>query len=228
MNTSDAKAENTPTESASSFFRTNQGLLYLTLIAALPAFVLSLMIGLNPGFTAVLLVLFFLVAYGIDRLRSRGGPATRKGLGSITGTGVLAAIAVFVLIQAVPYGRSHSNGKIVAEPKWPNDRIRSLVVRACYDCHSNEVTYPAYANVAPISWLVQDHVSSGRSSVNFSNFRGGGEGADNVIETIERGSMPPGYFTRFGLHKRAKLSKAEITELIAALKAMPEFQGRGG
>jgi hypothetical protein len=64
--------------------------------------------------------------------------------------------------------------------------------------------------------------------VNFSDFHAGGEGADNVVEVIKEGSMPPGYFTRFGLHKQAKLTKGEIAELVASLQAMPEFKGSRG
>ena len=39
--------------------------------------------------------------------------------------------------------------------------------------------------------------------------------------------MPPSYFTRFGLNKQAKLSKAEIGSLVARLENMPEFRKRG-
>ena len=31
----------------------------------------------------------------------------------------------------------------------------------CYDCHSNETTWPWYARVAPVSWLVVRDVKRG-------------------------------------------------------------------
>ena len=143
--------------------------------------------------------------------------------------GALAAVVVFVLIQLVPYGRSHGNGPVIAEPAWPSTEVRSLMVSACFDCHSNEVSYPAYSNIAPLSWLVAEHVKDGREALNFSNFKAGTEAAGNVIETISERSMPPPYFTRFGRHPQAKLSKAEISTLLTALRKMPEFEeGRGG
>ena len=43
-----------PNTSARSFLRTNQGLLYLAVVLAVPAFILSLLIGLNPAFTAAI------------------------------------------------------------------------------------------------------------------------------------------------------------------------------
>ena len=102
------------------------------------------------------------------------------------------------------------------------------MVRACFDCHSNEVKFPWYSNVAPVSWIISEHINDGRAAVNFSNLAVGGEGAGNVIEVIRDASMPPGYFTRFGLHGQAKLSKAEIVIVIAGLRRMPEFQERNG
>lgn len=224
-------ANNLPEKTGQSFirsngFRSNQGLLYMALILAVPAYILSLLIGLNPIFTTGLLVLFLGVAFVVRRWRSSRSAKSTNAPGNVSITGVIAAVAVFVLIQAVPYGRSHSNGAVVKEPAWATSETRSLMVRACYDCHSNQVKYPAYSNIAPLSWLIAEHVSDGRSAVNFSNFKAGGEAAGNVIEVIQEGSMPPSYFTRFGLHKQAKLTKAEIATLIASLKTMPEFKGR--
>jgi hypothetical protein len=100
------------------------------------------------------------------------------------------------------------------------------MVRACFGCHSNEVEYPAYASVAPISWVVQSHVSEGREKVNYSEFNSRQRGADETVEVIEEGSMPPGYYTQFGRHPEAKLTTAEVAELIAGLKATPGLSER--
>jgi hypothetical protein len=62
---------------------------------------------------------------------------------------LLGAVALFALIQVVPYGRSHTNPPVQSEPKWDSPQTRALAVRACYDCHSNETTWPWYTNVAP-------------------------------------------------------------------------------
>jgi len=219
-----------PDSSNSSFLRSNALALYLVLIAAVPAFALSLLIGMNVVFTTFIMLLFAGATLLIqNRRRSRGSDGSRVDtVAGVVVSGLVAAVAVFVLIQAVPYGRSHSSGAIVAEPKWPDAATRELVVRACFDCHSNQVKYPWYSNVAPISWVVAEHVGDGREAVNFSDLKAGGEGVGNVVESIKEGSMPPGYFTRFGLHKQAKLTKAEIAKLLASLQAMPEFKERRG
>jgi hypothetical protein len=48
---------------------------------------------------------------------------------------------LFVVAQAVPYGRSsHSNPPTTAEPRWDSPQTRALAKRACFDCHSNLTT----------------------------------------------------------------------------------------
>ena len=132
-----------------------------------------------------------------------------------------ATLGTMVAIQAIPYGRAHSNPPITGEPDWATPRTRELMVRACFGCHSNEVEYPAYASVAPISWVVEAHVAEGREKVNYSEFDSRQRGTDETIEVIEEGSMPPAYYTRFGRHPEAKLTSTEIQELIAGLRATP-------
>lgn len=48
--------------------------------------------------------------------------------------------------------------------------IKTLLKASCYDCHSNETIYPDYAYVAPISWMVNDHIKEGRKYLNFSEW----------------------------------------------------------
>lgn len=133
----------------------------------------------------------------------------------------LSGVVTFAAIQFVPYGRSHSNPPVTGEPRWANDRTRELMVNACFACHSNEIEYPRYASVAPISWMVQRHVDEGREDVNYSEFATDPGDADESVEAIEDGEMPPAYFTRFGLHPEADLTDREIAELIDGLRNTP-------
>lgn len=137
----------------------------------------------------------------------------------------VATLATFVAIQAIPYGRAHANPPVTQEPEWANDETRDLMVRACFGCHSNEVKYPAYASVAPISWVVQSHIDEGRGKVNYSEFDRRQREAHETLEVIAEGSMPPHYYTLFGLHPEAQLTEAEISTLIAGIKATPGLAG---
>ena len=178
--------------------------------------------GVLIGFPqiGVLLVPIAVISLYLVRRRTRAGKDTGRSEAIATAFYfALSTVAVLALIQAIPYGRTHSNPPVTGEPKWDSPRTRELTVRACYGCHSNEVDYPAYASVAPISWMVTSHVSEGREKLNFSTFDVSTHGADDAVETILDGSMPPSYYTRFGLHPEAKLTDAEIQELVAGLKA---------
>jgi hypothetical protein len=130
----------------------------------------------------------------------------------------LALFGAFLLMQLIPY--RISNPSLRNEPTWDSPRTRALAVRACYDCHSNEVKTPWYGKIAPVSWWLTNHVDEGRAALNFSDWKGpAGEGARNAAETVRDGSMPPSYFTWLGLHSKAKLTPAEKQELANGLSA---------
>ncbi|NQV07538.1 heme-binding domain-containing protein [bacterium] len=126
---------------------------------------------------------------------------------------------VAILIQAVPYGRNHSNPPVIAEPDWATPQTRALAVAACFDCHSNEAEYPWYSSVAPFSWAVQNHVEEGRRKLNFSEWDRPQREADESAETLLEGSMPPLYYTI--AHPGSRLTGAEKRELAAGFRATP-------
>jgi mono/diheme cytochrome c family protein len=123
----------------------------------------------------------------------------------------------FIAIQAVPYGRAHNNPPVLAEPQWDSTATRSLAAAACYDCHSNEVVWPWYTNIAPVSWLATRDVDEGRDKLNFSEWNRGDQETDELAEVIESGEMPPIYYG--WMHPAARLTDAEIQQLIAGLAA---------
>ena len=139
---------------------------------------------------------------------------------------LLPGAAVLAAVQLVPYGWSHPNPPVTGDAPWPSEQARRLARAACYDCHSNEVDWPAYSYVAPFSWLVRRDVEQGRDELNFSTWDGDDGDADDAAEAVADGSMPPG---RYGLlHPSARLSSQEAAELIAALEAMEGEDGNGG
>jgi len=80
---------------------------------------------------------------------------------------LVALIGVFAVIQLVPVDRS--NPPVESEaPATPG--VRSILRRACYDCHSNEAVWPWYSRIAPVSWLVARDVHEGRRELNFSTW----------------------------------------------------------
>ncbi len=51
-------------------------------------------------------------------------------------------ILLFLLIQLVPVWAVQTNPPVVSEPQWNSPQTRALAVRACFDCHSNQTTWP--------------------------------------------------------------------------------------
>lgn len=185
-------------------------------------FVGAWLIGLSSVYTVALVVVLAALSFAWMRVtmeRTGGFVSFVGAVGRVAATSVV----LLLVIQVLPMGRAHSNPPGSGEPDWSSPRTRELTVRACYSCHSNEVEWPWYSNVAPVSWAVSEHVDKGRAALNFSEFATDRGDADKAIEEIEEGSMPPAYYTRFGLHSDAELSEAEQAELIAGLRATPGF-----
>jgi hypothetical protein len=127
----------------------------------------------------------------------------------------LGGLGVFAAIQLVPYGWWHDNPTVTLEAPWPDAGSADIARESCYSCHSNETDWPVYSYVAPFSWLVRRDVESGRDELNFSTWdRDEGE-ADDAIESIVDGSMPPDRYT--AIHRGARLTDDEIDVLVEAL-----------
>ena len=130
--------------------------------------------------------------------------------------GAIGVVALLALAQLVPYGRDHSNPQVTREVRWDSPRTRQLAAGACFDCHSNLTDWKWYTNIAPVSWLVYNDVKGGREHLNFSEWdRSQGE-ADEVVEAVRDGSMPPLQYKP--LHSGARLSDAQRAELARGLE----------
>jgi hypothetical protein len=130
------------------------------------------------------------------------------------GIGVVLVLA----IQLVPYGRQHTNPPVSTEPAWPDPAVRQLAVRACFDCHSNETTWPWYSNVAPVSWLIQRDVDEGRQRLNFSDWGVPRQREREMAQIVLEGEMPPVYYG--WMHPSGILTSAETTALANGLSAL--------
>ena len=130
---------------------------------------------------------------------------------------LVALFVLFVLAQLVPYGRTHSNPPVTNEAPWTDPAVKKLAQVACYDCHSNETVWPWYANIAPMSWIMQWDVAGGREHLNFSQW-GTGSQEEDLAEAVRDGSMPLWFYVP--MHPKAKLTPAERTQLADGLQAL--------
>ena len=215
-------------ESIKAFFAANRVPALAAVLALLVALAgSSYLIGLDALFTVALFLLVVAATLGAYRLLSQAPivwiqPLQRSRL---LVSALIGPAAAGLAIQTIPYGRDYTNPPITGEPAWDSPETRALTVLACFDCHSNEVEYPWYSKIAPVSWAVRSHVDSGRSKVNYSEWDQPQREADESAETVIDGEMPPAYFTRF-THAEARLSDPELQQLIDGLEAT--FGGEDG
>jgi hypothetical protein len=132
---------------------------------------------------------------------------------------VLALFIALIVIQFFHPKKNISAGPfpqhIEAVYSVPAD-VKAVLVKACYDCHSDNTTYPWYSRVQPVSWWLANHVNEGKGELNFSQF--GAYSAkkqkhklEEVTEMVKEGEMPLNSYT--WMHGDAKLTDAEKTLL---------------
>ena len=99
---------------------------------------------------------------------------------------------------------------------------------ACYDCHSNETRYPWYSSIAPVSWMMAEHIEDGRKALNFSDWtkidpKIKTERLQRAIQLLDHGTMPKSSYML--IHKDSILNKDQKETLkqffIAEINKLP-------
>jgi hypothetical protein len=107
--------------------------------------------------------------------------------------------------------------RITGSPTWDNQQTQDLATRACAECHSNAPGWSWYANLAPLSWLVQRNVDSGRAAFDLSEWDVAQPRAARAADAVLNGSMPPAWSA--AIDSRMQLSDAERLALARGLQA---------
>ncbi len=134
---------------------------------------------------------------------------------------IIALIIIFIFLQFFPIVREIPAAtpqvdflSIKQTPAPIAEKIRS----SCYDCHSNETKYPAYARIQPLGWFVQNHIQEGRKELNFSTFASYDykrqlKKLEEAAEMVEQGDMPLDSYLL--AHGEANLSAQDRQQLSA-------------
>ena len=107
----------------------------------------------------------------------------------------------------------------------PSTEVNQLLKMACYDCHSNQPTFPWYANVAPVSWWIKHHIDEGSEHLNFSEWgtftpKRKHHKLEECVEMLEDGEMPMSSYT--WMHNESKLTDAQRLLLVNWFKGLKE------
>jgi len=134
---------------------------------------------------------------------------------------LLILVGIIVILQFIPSGRPDNNPvagqDIHNQIEVPVD-VSVIFKNACYDCHSQEVRYPWYSYVAPVSFLVSRDVKVGRAQLDFSLWedlskRKQLKALDEIATEVKEGNMPLPIYPP--LHPEAKLTQ-EDKDLVVA------------
>ncbi len=96
--------------------------------------------------------------------------------------------------------------------------VKSILAKACNDCHSNNTKYPWYTNIQPLHWFMDKHIIGGKKEMNLDEYTSRSlryqyKKMDDLKEQIKEGEMPLDSYT--WMHKNAKLTEEEKNKLIA-------------
>ena len=110
----------------------------------------------------------------------------------------IVALIALVIIQFIrPDKNIGDYSDIVAfetETK-PSEEVKAILKNNCYDCHSNTTVYPWYAEIAPFSFFLADHVEEGKEHLDFAKWESYSvkrkdHKLDELVEEVEEGEMP--------------------------------------
>ncbi len=105
-----------------------------------------------------------------------------------------------------------------------SNEVKTILENKCYDCHSNNTNYPWYAQISPVSLLINDHIVDGKKHLNLSawsdyTLKKKDHKLDELIEEVEEGHMPEDAYTLI----HGKLTSQEKEQLINWAKQAREL-----
>ncbi|MGB3608677.1 MAG: heme-binding domain-containing protein [Psychroserpens sp.] len=135
----------------------------------------------------------------------------------------IAIVVLVVLIIMQFFGPDKNEGDMsavdafIAETNPPAD-VHDILKTTCFDCHSNNTTYPWYNNITPVNYWLADHIEDGKKHFNASawesySVKKKDHKIDELIEEVEEREMPLPSYTY--AHGDANLSDEQIEAVVA-------------
>jgi len=130
---------------------------------------------------------------------------------------LLLALIIIQFIHPKPNKASGQQQNYIGNVHPISEDVKSILAKACNDCHSNNTKYPWYSNIQPFDWWLTNHINDGKKELNFDEFTNRSlryqyHKMEETIKTVKEGEMPLNSYT--WIHKDAKLTKEEKNKLI--------------
>ena len=140
----------------------------------------------------------------------------------------LIILVVLIVIQFIRPSKNISTEIIsendVSKTYAIGDDVHQILIRKCYDCHSNNTVYPWYLNIQPIGWWMAYHIHEGKEELNFSEFKNysakrAAHKLDEISDAVTEGWMPLSSY--LWMHPKAKIQTDEANAINAWIKTLP-------
>jgi len=133
---------------------------------------------------------------------------------------IFLLVLVLIVIQFFPSGlpgNKPEDGSNIVNSGLVSDSISGLLRQSCFDCHSDQTEFPWYSRLAPVSWLLTDHINNGKSHLNFSEWEGYSKREkigelENIKDEVKSGGMPLRSYLL--MHPVARMNPEEVTSLL--------------
>ncbi len=133
---------------------------------------------------------------------------------------LLILLVALILIQVYPRPKKNTSEGIssndITNVMQVEDTVLNILKTSCYDCHSDNTSYPWYSKIQPVAMWLGNHIKEGKRELNFSQFatysaKKKDHKLEEIAEQIEKHEMPLKSYTF--IHTNAKLS-AEQSALV--------------
>jgi Haem-binding domain len=129
-------------------------------------------------------------------------------------------LALLIVAQFYRPARNLSNDQTNhVSTKYPFPaEVETILKSSCYDCHSNQTTYPWYAEIQPVAAWLANHVAEGKRELNFSEFTKRRVAVQNhkfeeIMDNVKEGEMPLNSYT--WIHRNAALSAQQRETIVS-------------
>ena len=133
---------------------------------------------------------------------------------------LLVVFALLIIIQFIHPSRNISHGdqpnNIVHAFNVPTD-VKTILDKACLDCHSNNTRYRWYFKIQPVDWWLTNHINEGKQELNFDEYASKSlryqyHKMESTVDLLKKGEMPLDSY--LWVHKDAILTEEEKNTLI--------------
>jgi len=134
---------------------------------------------------------------------------------------LLVLLVLLIIIQFIHPSRNISKGEqpnnISRTFNVPTE-VRTVLDKACMDCHSNNTRYRWYFKIQPLDWWLTHHINEGKQELNFDEYankplRYQYHKMESTVDQIKKDEMPLNSY--LWVHKDAVLTDSEKNVLIS-------------